>query len=164
MVFLSSSKSGRLEVMKIRLFFFGKQTEITAREQELIKRISFRSQIEVIAIPQAGIKEDKKCKEKEADKLLEKITEQDFVIALDEKGTEIDSLSFSKKLKDYLVEQGTVNLVIGGAYGLDKKILNRANLNLSLGKMTWTRDLARLMIIEQLYRALEIDGGGRFHK
>jgi len=161
---LSSSKSGRLEVMKIRLFFFGKQTELIAREQELIKRIGFRSQIEVVAITQAGIKENKKCKEKEADKLLEKLTDKDFLIVLDEQGQEIDSLSFSKKLKDYLVEQGTVNLVIGGAYGLDEKILNRANLNLSLGKMTWTRDLARLMILEQLYRALEIDGGGRFHK
>jgi len=85
-------------MMKIRLFFFGKQTEITAREQELIKRIGFRSQIEVIAIPQAGIKENKKCKEKEADKLLEKLTDKDFVIALDEQGKEIENGVYFYKL------------------------------------------------------------------
>lgn len=149
--------------MKIKLYFFGKENEITERERELIKRIGFRSDIELIAIPQAGLSDNKKTKEKEGE-LLNKKCAQEYLIVLDEHGDEMDSVEFSVYLKSQLVEQGTVSFVIGGAYGLSDEILNRANKKIRFGKMVWTRNLCRLMALEQIYRALEIDGGGNFHK
>jgi len=53
---------------------------------------------------------------------------------------------------------------MGGAHGLHEDVLSRANVKLRFGKMIWTRNLFRNMALEQLYRALEIDGGGNFHK
>ncbi|MCF7812749.1 23S rRNA (pseudouridine(1915)-N(3))-methyltransferase RlmH [Candidatus Gracilibacteria bacterium] len=93
-----------------------------------------------------------------------KIVQQDFLIALDEKGEQMNSIEFSQFLKKIFVDHETAHIVLGGAYGLSDKILHRADKKISFGPMVWTRNLARLMTLEQLYRALEIDGGGNFHK
>ncbi len=150
--------------MKIKCYFFGKKNEITDREQELIKRIGFRTKIEMIPLAQAGIDNVGKTKKIEAAKFLSKISDQDFVIVFDEKGEEFDSPKFSKWLKDKLVNEKEVIFVIGGADGLDESVLSRANFQLRFGRMVWTRNLFRYMALEQIYRALEIDGGGKFHK
>ena len=150
--------------MKIKIYFFGKANEIIDWEETYIKRIKHRVDLEVMALPQAGLKEVGKTKEKEAENLLKKIKPQDFVITLDERGQSLDSVSFSKQLKAGLVQQGSIVLVIGGAHGLSPLVLNRANLKLAFGRMVWTRNLVRLMLLEQLYRALEIDAGTNFHK
>ncbi len=150
--------------MKIKLYFFGKKNEITPREEELIKRIGFRLSVELIPLPQAGVTDVKKAKQKEADTFLNKISDKDFLITFDEHGKELDSVQFSSQLKSWLVERGEVVFVIGGAHGLGEEILIRANVKLRFGKMVWTRNLFRLMALEQLYRALDIDGGGKFHK
>lgn len=150
--------------MKINLFFFGKQNEITEREQELMKRIGFRAKIEVIALPQAGIKDANTAKQKEGESLLKKIEDRDYLIAFDEHGEDMDSPQFSHWLKSQIVDHGTVHFIIGGAHGLSDEVLQRANKKLRCGRMVWTRNLFRNMALEQLYRALEIDGGGRFHK
>ncbi len=150
--------------MKIKLYFFGKKNEITPREEELIKRIGFRSSLEIIPLAQAGVTDVSKAKQKEAEVLLGKINNKDFLVAFDEHGKELDSIQFSAQLKNWLVERSEVVFVIGGAHGLDESILARANVKLRFGQMVWTRNLFRLMALEQLYRALEIDGGGHFHK
>jgi len=150
--------------MKIKIFFFGKTSEITEREQELLKRIGFRSEVELVCLPQAGLQNRIKNQQKEMELLNKKCVQKEFLVVLDEGGREMDSIEFSKNLKNWLVEQGTVCFVVGGAYGLADEILQKANIRLSFGSMTWTRELARLMTLEQIYRALEIDGGGRFHK
>ncbi len=150
--------------MKIKLSFFGKASEVGEREKELLKRIAFRCPIEMQSISQAGVADSQKCKTLEAEKLFSKISRSDFLVALDQNGKEMTSIEFSKKLKTWLVDQGTVHFVVGGAYGLSYQVLSRANFCLSFGHMTWTRELARLMLCEQIYRALEIDGGSKFHK
>ena len=150
--------------MKLKLYFFGKKNEIMDREQEFLRRIGFRAKIEIIPLSQAGITDSNKAKEKEAISFLNKISDQDFIIAFDEHGQEFDSPDFSKWLKSKLVDFGEVIFVIGGAYGLHEKVLSRANAKIRFGKMVWTRNLFRLMALEQIYRALEIDGGSNFHK
>ena len=150
--------------MKLKLYYFGKKNEITAPEEELIKRIGFRAKIELIPLSQAGVTDAIKAKKIEAENFLSKISDQSFVVAFDEHGEEQDSLVFSKWLKGKLVENGEVVFVIGGAYGLDASILNRANTKLRFGTMVWTRNIFRSMALEQIYRALEIDGGSNFHK
>ena len=87
-----------------------------------------------------------------------------LVMALDELGTQYSSRDFSKLVFDSLVEGGSqLSLVIGGAPGLPKEL--RASLPLiSLSKMTWTHQHARLLVYEQLYRAAEIHKGSKYHK
>lgn len=150
--------------MKIKIYFFGKPREITEWEQKYVQRIGYRASLELLALPQAGLRDELKNKEKEAESLLKKIDPQDYVMVLDERGKNFSSTEFSRQLKQGLVGHGTVVLVVGGAYGLGGEILERANLKISFGKAVWTRNLVRLMLLEQVYRALEIDGGGNFHK
>lgn len=150
--------------MRIKLYFFGKKNEINDFEKEMIRRIGFRCKIEIIPITQAGVSGSDNAKKMEAEKLLNKINDQEFIIAFDEHGKTMDSPTFSKKLKQWFIDHGDVTFVIGGAHGLDQKILSRANLLFSFSSMVWTRNLFRSMALEQIYRALEIDGGGHFHK
>lgn len=150
--------------MKITLFFFGKKNEITPREEELTKRISFRCPIDIVPLPQAGIKEAGKAKKKEAKLLFSKLTNQKYIIVFDEHGQEYDSPAFSQWLKKKLVDVGDIAFVIGGAHGLHENILKKSQTHIRFGRMVWTRNLFRTMALEQIYRALEIDGGGNFHK
>ena len=150
--------------MKITLFFFGKKTEITDREKELMKRIGFRTKFEIIPLAQAGLRDTEKTKEKEADEFLKKIKEKDFLVLFDEKGEEMDSPKFFEWLKKQIVERGEIVFLIGGAYGFHEKIIHHAHKKICFGRMVWTRNLFRHMALEQIYRALEIDGGSHFHK
>lgn len=150
--------------MKIKLYFFGKKNEVEALEQEYVRRLNFRCDMELIPLDQAGVKEAKVAKQKEANTLLSKISDQEFLVAFDEKGKEYDSVQFSTWLKKQLETFTTVSFVIGGAHGLDQTVLDRANAKVCFGRMVWTRNLVRLMACEQLYRAMEIDGGSNFHK
>lgn len=150
--------------MKIKLWFFGKKNEITDFEREMARRIGFRADFEMIPLPQAGIPDAIPAKRVEGEKLLSKIIDQDFVVVFDEHGSVQDSVQFASQLKNWLVDRGTVHFVIGGAHGIDEKVLDRANAKISFGKMVWTRNLVRSMACEQLYRAMEIDGGSNFHK
>ncbi|MDH3324619.1 MAG: 23S rRNA (pseudouridine(1915)-N(3))-methyltransferase RlmH [Candidatus Peregrinibacteria bacterium] len=150
--------------MKIKLYFFGKKNEITDRERELAKRIGFRAKCELIPLSQAGITEPEKAKELEGDKFLSKICDRDFIIAFDEHGKKMSSVDFSSFLNNSLVDRGDVIFLIGGAHGIHQKVLDRVDQKISFGEMVWTRNLFRTMALEQIYRALEIAGGGNFHK
>lgn len=148
----------------IKLYFFGKKTEITPQEQEYIKRIGYREKIDIVALPQAGVKDEAALKRMEADKLLAKLTEDDHMILFDERGEKMTSPGFATYLSQHLKLYRNVVFVIGGAYGVDAIVRERADIVLSVGDMIWTRNLFRTMALEQIYRALEISGGGHFHK
>lgn len=150
--------------MQVTLYFFGKQNEIEPRELELIRRIGFRCPISLIALPQAGLKDSIQNKKKEADSFFKKIQDSDFLIAFDEAGTEYDSLQFADSIQKSIETHRHISFVIGGAYGLDTTILDRAQKKLRFGRMVWTRKLFRLMALEQLYRSFEINTGTAFHK
>ncbi|NCP67741.1 23S rRNA (pseudouridine(1915)-N(3))-methyltransferase RlmH [Candidatus Peregrinibacteria bacterium] len=150
--------------MKIKIYYFGKANEITSWEETYLQRIGFRASVETIPLSQAGLKDKTLNLAKEGALVLKKIDPQDFVIVLDENGKNLDSESISGKMEQAFVTHGTIVFIIGGAFGLDLKILERANLSLSFGKAVWTRNLVRLMLLEQIYRALEISAGSNFHK
>ena len=86
------------------------------------------------------------------------------MVALAETGKNLDSVEISQKIESAFETHGTVVFIIGGAFGLAPEVLNRANLKLSFGKAVWTRNLVRLMLLEQVYRSLEISAGSNFHK
>ena len=77
----------------IKLYFHGKKTEITDQEKEYLKRIGYREKIEIIDLPQAGIKDEAAIKRMEGDKLLSKLKEDDYVVVFDERG---EKMSYSR--------------------------------------------------------------------
>ncbi len=150
--------------MKLKIYFFGKKTEITLEEQEYLRRINFRCNCELIPLAQAGLTDGEKAKKIEAEKFLSKIEKGDYLIAWDERGTPMDSMKFATFLDTTLKDRKNLVMVIGGAYGLDESIRQRADRLIRGSDMIWTRNLFRLMVCEQTYRAFEIEGGGNFHK
>ena len=103
-----------------------------------------------------------KVKETEAATLLKAISPGDYVIALDEKGSSLNSVAFAQKL-DELMSNKDITFLIGGVFGLDKSIVKRADWVLSFSAFTFPHQLIRLILAEQLYRAKTIISGKTYH-
>ena len=104
-------------------------------------------------------------KEKEGESILSRIKPSDYVIAMTIPGKQWDSPGLSRHLDD-LMTRGNSNIVflIGGSLGLSDKAIARADEEMSMSKMTFPHQLARVMLLEQLYRAMKIRNGERYHK
>ena len=98
--------------------------------------------------------------------LLEKYFQKNSkIIALDERGISLTSKEFTDYLSSWVADGiGHCHLIIGGADGLDPKILEKSNLKMSFGKMVWPHMLVRVMLAEQLYRAATILAGSPYHR
>jgi 23S rRNA (pseudouridine1915-N3)-methyltransferase len=155
--------------MKITLLSIGKTEDAYIRTgmDKYLKRLKHYTRLEVTELPElkntkALTQEQQKAKE--AEMLFKKIASTDFVILLDEKGTELSSGQFAAYL-DKKAIASTPNLVfiIGGPYGFDPAAYQRANDKLSLSRMTFSHQMVRLFFIEQLYRAYTIIKGEPYH-
>ncbi len=103
--------------------------------------------------------------EKEAARILEKIPRGAKVIALCVEGRLLSSPDLARTMDQWMVEgTSSVVLVIGGSFGLHPSAKARAQLRLSMSPMTFPHHLARVMVLEQLYRAFQISAGTRYHK
>ncbi len=102
-------------------------------------------------------------KDAEAQALLARHKPGQALVCLDEKGTAMDSRSFSGKLYDLVEKNNGVCFVIGGPYGLGEAIRGRADLLLGFGPMTLPHEMARLVLLEQIYRAAAIRAGLPYH-
>lgn len=148
--------------MKLRLLCVGRlatrwlQDGVADYDERIARYLPF-STLELKEEKGAGKGETERIKDGEGRRLLEKIPAQAFVVVLDEHGGSLDSERFSELIGRHMLA-GTpeVVLVIGGAYGLSKAVRERADLLLSLSAMTLPHQLARLVLVEQLYRALTI--------
>ena len=104
-------------------------------------------------------------KRREGELILENIPKSAQVIALDERGEEISSRAFAKKISDWQDDGiGDLCIAIGGADGLDEAVRRRANHTISFGRLTWPHMLVRGMLVEQLYRAQQIIAGHPYHR
>lgn len=148
----------------MKLYYFGKKNELSSDEIELVRRIGFTQTIDIIPLPQAGTTDGAVAKRREAENIVSKLKPDDFVVVLDEHGKQMDSPTFAQFMKQGFEENRSFVFIVGGAYGLGEKVLERAHQKISLGSMVWTKSLARHMTLEQIYRALEIMGGSQFHK
>jgi 23S rRNA (pseudouridine1915-N3)-methyltransferase len=102
--------------------------------------------------------------EREGALLLGQIRDAATVIALDPRGQSYDSEAFAKRYAAWAATGGRLGFVIGGANGLDNKVLTEAHHRLSLGAMTWPHLLVRVMLLEQIYRAQQINAGHPYHR
>lgn len=100
----------------------------------------------------------------ESEKILSHIDPSDYLITLDEKGRQIDTIQFSKWVKKWMDESTQPVLVIGGPDGLDPSIKERANDSLSLSSLTYAHSMVPLILAEQLYRAWSILDNQPYHR
>lgn len=103
-------------------------------------------------------------KRREGKLLLEAAPAGAFLVALDERGEQPDSAGFAARLARWRDAGREVAFLIGGADGLDEAVRGRADMRLSLGRMTWPHLLARAMLAEQLWRAASILAGHPYHR
>lgn len=127
-----------------------------------VQEVVFKS---ISGPPGEGPAAEALARARESTRILERCGVGEYLIVLDVKGELMDSPALAAKFENLLMS-GTkvINLVVGGPWGVDQNILNRANLRLSLGPMTYTHELARLIILEQVYRAFTIINHLPYHK
>ena len=159
--------------MKIRLVVVGKLKEPFLKDMcnEYIKRLQAYASVEVVEVndelPQANssLKDEENCRIKEGERLLSKIKDNEYVYLLDLHGQQYDSVTFAKNMDRVMTSgKSTLTFVIGGSNGLSKEVLSKANLILSFGKITFPHQLFRVVLVEQIYRALTIIEGLPYHK
>lgn len=107
---------------------------------------------------------EEQIKKKEGDAILSKIRDGDIVVCLCIDGKQMDSVQLSKKLTELNDTGRRVVFVIGGSLGLAQAVVARAQVKLSFSPMTFPHQLARIMLLEQTYRAMKIAAGERYHK
>jgi 23S rRNA (pseudouridine1915-N3)-methyltransferase len=149
--------------MKIKVIVVGKaEPNYLPMEEEYQKRAKAFS-IEVCEVKQFG--DDAVARKREAEGIIAKLPERGLIILLDERGDVVTSPGFAKQLAD-AQERATQNVtfVIGGASGFDPSIKARAHQLISLSAMTLPHKMARLLLIEQIYRASSIIRGEPYHK
>ena len=100
----------------------------------------------------------------ESEKILKKIPDSAFIIALCVEGKKLSSEQFAAKTAELCAIGKPIVFVIGSSYGLSPKVKNRADLKLSISDMTFPHQLFRIMLLEQIYRAFQINSGSEYHK
>lgn len=150
--------------MPIRVLAIGKKHEswvaegITRYEKRLQRPFDVSWQL----MPHSA-RSDEAARSEESARILDKINDGDYVILLDERGTNLDSPSLSSYLLSPLQRSQAIVVIIGGAYGVDESVHQRANLIWSLSKLVFPHQLVRLILAEQIYRAQEIAAGRPYH-
>lgn len=159
--------------MKINIYCIGKLKEsywVSACE-EYVKRINPYIKIEVIEAPDLPIKENaskaeiEEVKNLEGKKVLSKLLPSSYLVSLDLNQKQYDSVEFASHLEKMMIlSRSNLNFVIGGSLGLSDELKSRANESISFGKATFPHQLARVMLLEQIYRACRINNHEPYHK
>lgn len=155
--------------MKLQVIFIGKTTgklfqeAIADYQNRLTHYIPFSIE-ELPDLKNAKNLSEEQQKEKEADMVLEKLQGGDVLILLDERGKEMTSREFSQFLEQKMQTVGKrLVLLIGGPYGFSQRIYDAAQGKISLSKMTFSHQMVRLFLVEQIYRACTIMRGEPYH-
>lgn len=155
--------------MKLHFWSIGKAHETYVKEgvDMFTKRISnyYPVQWSIIPLPKnSGNLNETDMKKKEGEAILNMLQKDDYLIALDEKGEQFTSEGLAK-LMQQRANESIRNLVflIGGAYGLNKEVLKRANFIWSLSPLVFPHQLVRLILAEQVYRACTINRNEKYH-
>lgn len=129
---------------------------------EYLKRLSKYTKVEIVQVPDEANAE--KALKVEGEKILSKIRDDEYVIALDISGKSISSIEFAKKINNVFNNYSKITFVIGGSYGLSSVVKKRSNYLLSFSKMTFPHQMFRLILLEQVYRAYKINNNESYHK
>lgn len=158
-------------MLNIHIIVLGKLKESYWREAEAeyLKRLQPYAKINIHELREESFDEKSNVvvvKQKEATKIkseLEKI-KNTHIIALDEHGKQLSSVDFAKQFNNLTMEQfNNGTFVVGGPLGLDKSIVELSTLTLSLSPFTFTHQMARVILLEQIYRSAMINAGRRYY-
>ena len=159
-------------MLNIRIICVGKFKEKywEAASAEYLKRLGAYCNVSVIEVKEeklpahASRADEENVIIKEGKSILDKIAAGDYVIALDIGGKELSSEDLAAKIAETSFTSSTMDFVIGGSLGLSKDVKSRAALRLSFGRITLPHQLARIVLLEQIYRAFKINAGETYHK
>jgi len=154
--------------MRIKIIQIGSTKERYTSEivMEYLKRLRPFFKVEEITLKPVPVSKSfsmEKAILREGEQILQSIKNDDYVVALDEHGKSFSSIEFSKfieKRRDFGTD---LVFVIGGAFGLSKAVKSRSDLLFSISKMTFTHQMVRIFLMEQLYRAVSILEGKHYH-
>ena len=156
--------------MNIKIIALGKIKEKFLKDgiNEFLKRLTPYASVEITELSAIEIKDENltaKILEQEGEKILSHIKPQSFIITMEIKGKMFSSEEFAKKIED-ITNDGISEIifVIGSSCGISPTVSARANLKMSMSKMTFLHQFARLILVEQIYRAFKIIKGETYHK
>lgn len=156
--------------MKIKIIALGKIKEKFLKDgiDEFLKRLTPYAGLEIIELSPVEIRDEnliQKALDEEGEKILAHIKPQTYVITLEIQGKMLSSEDFAQKIQT-LTNEGIseIAFVIGSSYGISKKVSKRTDFTLSISKMTFLHQFARLLLVEQIYRAFKIIKCETYHK
>ena len=156
-------------MVRIRIIAVGKDKtswviDACAHYRKLLSRYGKLEWVIVPGVRTSGASSPQVAKRKEAERLLDKVG-KGFTIALADTGVAMDSLQLSREVERWQIVSGeTVNIIIGGPYGLDASVLEQSDVVLSLSPLTFSHQVVRPVLLEQLFRAFSILAGTDYHK
>ena len=159
-------------MFKVKIIAMGKLTVPYLKDAaaDYVKRIGRSFSVTVAepkpeALPQApSAGEIERALEREAERILSEIPARSKVIAMCVEGKPMASEKLAEYLERCATESGEVCFIIGSSHGMHDKVKSRADVRLSVSPMTFPHELFRVMLLEQIYRAAEIQSGSRYHK
>lgn len=154
-------------IINIKVICVGKIKEHYLADgiQEYKKRLNAFCNVQEIEVKEVNTDDTEKNIELEGENILNAIKPSDYVIALAILGKQLDSIEISKMIEEhYIYSTSVITFVIGGSNGLSDKVLARSNYKLSFGKVTYPHQLMRLILFEQIYRAMMIMNNHKYHK
>lgn len=161
-------------MIKINIICIGKIKEkyFTDAISEYAKRLTAFCKFSVVELAEEKIRnnnpnqsEISEVIEAEGDRILKKIASGDYVVAMCIEGKQLSSEELSAMIDNTAITgKSTIDFIIGGSYGLSKAVKSRADFKLSMSKMTFPHQMARMVLSEQIYRAFEISTNGKYHK
>jgi 23S rRNA (pseudouridine1915-N3)-methyltransferase len=156
-------------MLKIKIICIGKFKEkaYLELEKEYLKRLSPFAKVKIVELSEESYKSGdgiSKAKEKEAEMLVKQLPEDGLVILLEEKGQERDSVDFASFLERIGGLGQEIVFVLGSGVGLHESLKSYANYTISLSKLTFPHNLARILLEEQIYRSCTIMVGKKYHK
>ena len=156
-------------MLKIRIITIGKDKDswVTAGCAHYLTLLKKHAEVRIVTVPVAKATPSLSAQEiraREAE-LLKKHLGKGLTIALTDAGKKFDSHAFAQQLEGWhTTSGGQVSFLIGGPHGLDAELIERADASISLSPMTFSHQLVRLVLLEQLYRAFSIISGSPYHK
>lgn len=155
--------------MNIEIWSIGKENEsfIDGGIQYYFQKIKPYNNIDLVVLQtpkKAATTDIQKTKQQEEDLILKKLTANHYLVLLDEKGKQLDSIQWSKQFQQ-MMNQGVKTLVIliGGAYGVSDSVRKQAKQVWSLSSLVFPHQLVRLIVAEQVYRAFSILNNSPYH-
>ena len=126
------------------------------------KRLSRFCKLKILELPQQEKFDKQKCLEGEGDEILRAV--RGYKILLDIEGQQFTSNELAKKIEKVSLSNSEITFIIGGSYGVSEKVKEQVDFRLSFGKITLPHNLARVVLVEQIYRAFMITSGSTYHK